>query len=50
MTIITVEQEGDDLVLPIPDDILQEVGWEEGEELEWEIVDNTIILKKYVNS
>ena len=33
MTIVTVEQEGDDLILPIPDDILQELGWEEGEEL-----------------
>ena len=50
MTIVTVEQAGDDLILPILDDILQELGWEEGEELEWEIVDNTIILKKYVNS
>ena len=50
MTIITVEQEGDDLVLPIPDDILEELGWEEGEELEWEIADNSIILKKHVNS
>ena len=46
MTVITVEQEGDDLVLPIPDDILQELGWEEGEELEWEISNGAIILKK----
>ena len=34
------------MVLPIPDDILQELGWEEGEELEWEISNGAIILKK----
>ena len=47
---VTLEQDGDDLLLPIPEDILKELGWEEDDELEWDINqdDNTIILRKIV--
>jgi antitoxin component of MazEF toxin-antitoxin module len=42
-----VEQEGDDLVLPIPDEVLEELNWKEGDVLVWDIKeDGTIILKK----
>ena len=32
-----VQQEGDDLILPLPDELLEEVGWREGDVLVWEI-------------
>ena len=36
--IVKVEQDPDtgDLILPIPDELLAEMGWSEGDELEWE--------------
>jgi len=45
---VTLEQENDDLVLPIPDEVLNELGWEDGCMLEWDIneEDNTIIIRK----
>jgi hypothetical protein len=45
---VTLEEENDDLVLPIPEDILKKLGWEEDDELEWDINEdnNTIILRK----
>jgi len=35
---VKVEQDPDtgDLILPIPDELLAEMGWSEGDELEWE--------------
>lgn len=32
---VTVEQEGEDLILPIPQELLDEVGWNPGDNLEW---------------
>ena len=45
---VTLEEENDDLLLPIPEDILKKLGWNEGDELEWDINqdDNSIILRK----
>ena len=45
---VTLEEESDDLVLPIPEDILKKLGWEENDELEWDINEdnNSIILRK----
>jgi len=45
---VTLEEENDDLVLPIPEDILKKLGWEENDELEWDINEdnNSIILRK----
>ena len=44
---VTVEQDGDDLILPLPEDMLQAVGWGPGDTLEWEEgKDGTWILRK----
>ena len=44
----TLEEDGEDLILPVPDEILDELGWDDGCMLEWSIdeVNNTIIISK----
>ena len=32
---VTLEEEGEDLIMPIPDQVLQQLDWKEGDELEW---------------
>lgn len=32
---VMIEEEGEDLVLPFPQDLLDEVGWKPGDNLEW---------------
>ena len=32
---VTLEEDGDDLIMPIPDEVLQQLDWKEGDELEW---------------
>jgi len=32
---VTVLADGDELVLPLPDDMLKEVGWKTGDVLQW---------------
>lgn len=32
---VIVEQDGEDLVLPLPQDMLDQVGWKSGDTLEW---------------
>lgn len=43
-----IEQDGDDLILPIPEDLLNQLGWKEGDVLLWDIDDETgqITLRK----
>jgi len=36
--IVQLEQDGDDLIFPIPDEILGDLGWVEGDTIEW--IDN----------
>ena len=36
----------DELFLPIPDEILDSLGWSMGDELQWEYNDDSILLKK----
>ena len=36
--IIELQEDGEDLILPFPDDILDKIGWKEGDSLEW--IDN----------
>ena len=36
-----VEQDGDDLVIPLPDDMLKELGWKTGDTLIWNINEET---------
>ena len=43
---VTVEEDGDDLILAIPDDILESMGWKENDVLEWETSEEGVILKK----
>ena len=42
-----VEQDGEDLVLPLPDDLLGELGWKTGDTLIWDLrEDGSIVLTK----
>jgi len=44
---IKIEEDGGDLVLPFPADLLEAVGWKEGDELEWIMLpDGTASLTK----
>lgn len=45
---VTLEEDGEDLILPIPDEILDQLGWDDGCLLDWSIdeVNNTIIISK----
>lgn len=47
-TVTLDEDEDEGLLLPIPDEVLDELGWEDGCVLEWDINedDNTIIIRK----
>jgi len=43
----TVELEGEDgEILPLPDELCQELGWTVGDTLDFEIVGESIIMKK----
>lgn len=44
---VTLEEDGDDLILPIPEELLKELQWNTGDMLEWDVsLDNTITLRK----
>ena len=44
---VTLEEDGDDCILPLPQQLLNELGWQEGDMLEWIINDDdTITIKK----
>lgn len=43
---VTLEEQGDDLVLPIPDALMDELGWEDNTMIEWSIEDDHIVLRK----
>ena len=46
---VTLEEDGDECILPLPDAILDELDWQEGDILEWIVNDdNTITIKKVV--
>jgi hypothetical protein len=46
-TIPIESDENDDLLLKLPDDLLDELGWQEGDVLEWsEDIDGTLLLKR----
>jgi bifunctional DNA-binding transcriptional regulator/antitoxin component of YhaV-PrlF toxin-antitoxin module len=43
----TIEEDGDDCMIPLSDEILDTLGWYEGDILEWIVNDdNTITIKK----
>lgn len=44
---VAVEQDGDDLILPLPQAMLDLVGWKPGDDLEWlDQGDGSWVLKK----
>jgi len=43
---IEYDENNDDLILPIPDEILDSLGWDIGDVLQWEYNDDSILLKK----
>lgn len=46
---VTILEDGDDLILPFPQPMLDELGWREGDILEWTLDESTgqyIISKK----
>jgi len=43
---VTLEEQGDDLVLPIPDALMDQLGWEDNTMIEWSIEDDHIIVRK----
>ena len=44
---VTLEEDGDECILPLPDEVLDELDWQEGDVLEWIVNDdNTITIKK----
>lgn len=44
-----IQQDGDDLILPLPDELLEQAQWKEGDVLIWTVNDNgTITLTKKI--
>jgi len=44
---VTLEEDGDECILPLPDEILDKLDWQEGDILEWVVNDdNTITIHK----
>ena len=44
---VTVLEDGEDLILPLPEDMLEQVGWKTGDVLQWVCKDEeTWILQK----
>lgn len=44
--ITTVIEEGEDLVLPFPDDLMETMGWKPGDVLEWIVHDDYAVIRK----
>jgi len=45
---VTLDEDGEDVILPIPDEVMDRLGWEDGCVIEW-LVDeeeNTVIIRK----
>ena len=43
---VTLEEDGGDLILPVPEDLMDELGWQENDLLEWTIEDDHIVLRR----
>ncbi len=46
---VEVTEEGKDLVIEFPEEIVEEQGWIVGDKLEWIIHDDYVILRKQPN-
>lgn len=38
--IVEKDQDSEDLILPIPEELMEKMGWKEGDDLEFDILDN----------
>lgn len=47
---VTLEEENNDLMLPIPEELMSKLGWDENDELEWMIEEDHIKLTKVVQT
>ena len=45
----TIIEDGEDLILPIPDEILEQIDAKEGDMLSFDIFDGYVVLKKIDN-
>ena len=45
---VTLDEDGEDVILPIPDEVMDRLEWFDGDMLEWIVneEDNTIIIRK----
>ena len=45
---VILDEDGDDVILPIPDEVMDSLGWNDGDMLEWLVneEDNTVIIRK----
>lgn len=43
---VEVQEDGEDLVIEFPEEIIEEQGWQVGDTLEWIIHDSYVILRK----
>lgn len=49
MTKVTLIQDGEDVILPLPQDIVDELGLKEGDCLEWDVRDNGSVVLRKIN-
>ena len=49
MTEVTLIQDGEDVILPLPQDIVDELGLEEGDYLAWDIQDDGSVVLRKIN-
>lgn len=47
--ITTVIEEGDNLVLPFPDSLMEDMGWKAGDVLEWTVHDDYATIRKFTD-
>jgi hypothetical protein len=45
----TVEEDGEEMFLPLPDEIINKLGWKEGDSLHFQIKDGSLILSNHSN-
>jgi antitoxin component of MazEF toxin-antitoxin module len=52
MELITIlgTDDTEDLYIQIPEQIIEQLGWHEGTEIDWQIKDNSIVITKVKNS
>ena len=41
------DPETGELVIPLPEDLLTKLGWQEGDNIVWDVRDDAIVVKKY---